>query len=58
MEEEDSESEVPELHITSSDDDKQATPSPKRGNVTSKVSRHVLSEAKKTSMSIIVLEGR
>ncbi|XP_019854053.1 PREDICTED: uncharacterized protein LOC109583248 [Amphimedon queenslandica] len=56
--EEDSESEVQELHITSSsdEDEKQATPSPKRGNVTSKVSRHVLSEAKRTSMSIIILE--
>ena len=55
--EEESESEAQALHITSSEDEKQTTPSPKRGNITSKVSRHVLSEAKRTSMSIIILEG-
>ena len=60
MEEEESDSQSQELHLTTYDDDsdKQTTPSPRKGEITSRVTRHVLSEVKKTSMSLIIVKGR
>ena len=60
MEEEESDSESQELHLITCDDDsdKQTTPSPRKGEITSRVTRHVLSEVKKTSMSLIIVKGR